>query len=84
MEKLILKNPEKYKGYAKHPTQDKTIYQVVRASISNCPHLTSWYDLRIEFENDIVFYNSAGSVKGCKLMFAFQCCAGSKWETIKK
>ncbi|NDV83419.1 hypothetical protein D0T87_15720 [Bacteroides sp. 51] len=77
---LTLKNPEKYKGYAKHPTQDKTIRQVVNATIAKSKHLSCWYDLRIEFENEVVFYNSSGSVAGCKRMFAFQCVAGSKWE----
>lgn len=77
---LALKNPEKYHGYAKHPTEDKTIRQVVSATITKCAHLSCWYDLKIVFEDDMVFYSSSGSIKGCKRIFAFQCAAGSQWE----
>jgi len=76
---MILKNPEKYQGFAKHPTEDKTIRKVVKATITKCKHLSSWYDLKIEFEGGFIFLNSSGSIRGCKQMFAFQCSAGSKW-----
>ncbi len=81
MDTLTLKNPEKYKGYAAHPTKDKTIRQVINASITKCTHLSNWYDLKIEFEDDSrIFYSSSESIRGCKRIFAFYCTAGSKWE----
>lgn len=74
--------PNEYKGYAAHPTLDKTIRQVIKATITRCTHLSCWYDLKIEFENYKIFTSSSGSIKGCKQIFAFQCKAGSKWEQL--
>ncbi|WP_296938342.1 hypothetical protein [uncultured Dysgonomonas sp.] len=77
---MTLLNPEQYTGYAKHPTQDKTLRKVVNSSIRKCEHMSQWYEIRIEFEGGKIFYSSSGSIKGCKQIFAFQCKAGSKWS----
>lgn len=78
--KLQLLNPEKYKGYACHPTEDRTIRQVLNTTIERCTDLNNWYDLEIVFEGDHVFEDSSATIRGCKRIFAFQCSAGSKWE----
>lgn len=78
--KLLLLNPEKYKGYACHPTEDKTVRQVLSATITRATDMNCWYDIEIVFEGDHVFESSSATIKGCKQIFAFQCSAGSKWE----
>lgn len=79
-EKLTLLNPEKYKGNSSHPSLDKVIRQVSKATIERDTHLMCWYILIIEFEDGKVYRDSSGSIRGCKQIFAFQCKAGSKWD----
>lgn len=79
-EKLTLLNPEKYRGYASHPTEDKTIRQVLSASIERDTYLNNWYFIEIVFEGEHIFESASCTIKGCKQMFAFQCSAGSNWE----
>lgn len=78
--KLLLLNPEKYKGYACHPTEDKTIRRVLNATITRVTYMNHWYNIEIVFEGDHVFESSSATIRGCKQIFAFQCSAGSKWE----
>lgn len=82
-DKLLLLNPEKYKGYACHPVEDKTIRQVLSATITRATYMNSWYNIEIIFEGGHVFGSSSSSIKGCKQIFAFQCSAGSKWKNGK-
>ncbi|MFT0294379.1 hypothetical protein [Bacteroides thetaiotaomicron] len=77
--KLQLLTPEKYKGYACHPAEDRTTRQVVNATIERCADMNHWYDLKIVFEDGHIFEDSSASIRGCKQIFAFQCSAGSKW-----
>lgn len=79
-DKLLLLNPRQYKGYACHPTEDKTIRRVLNATITRYTYRSSWYNIEIVFEEGHVFSSSSSSIKGCKQIFAFQCSAGSKWE----
>ncbi|MCD7942827.1 MAG: hypothetical protein LUH50_23745 [Bacteroides intestinalis] len=81
--KLLLLNPEKYKGYVCHPTEDRTIRQVLNASITRATDMNNWYDLEILFEDDHIFESSSATIGGCKRIFAFQCSAGSKWDYNK-
>lgn len=82
-DKLILLNPDKYKGYACHPTEDKAIRWVLNATITRCTYMSNWYNIEIIFEEGRVFSSSSSSIKGCKQIFAFQCSAGSKWGKEK-
>ena len=83
-DKLLLLNPEKHKGYACHPTEDRTIRPVLSATIERCTDMNHWYDLEIVFEGNHVFESSSATIGGCKRIFAFQCSAGSKWEPEPK
>lgn len=78
--KLLLLNPEKYKGYACHPAEDRTVRQVLSATITRVTNMNHWYDIEIVFEGDHVFESSSATIGGCKRIFAFQCSAGAKWE----
>lgn len=81
--KLRLLNPEKYKGYVCHPTEDRTIRQVLNATIERATDMNNWYDFKIAFESDHIFESSSATIGGCKRIFAFQCSAGSIWENEK-
>lgn len=76
---MKLKNPENYKGYWCHPTQDNNIYQVLKAEISE-PQRHGWVRIQIWFEKDKHFSTHSPSIRGAKQFFAFQCKSGSKWE----
>ena len=77
---LYLQNPEQYKGYSKHPAEDKTIRQVKEATISPCKHSKrGWVQLQIYFSDGERYFSSSASVRGAKLQFAFQVKKNSKW-----
>ena len=77
---LYLQNPERYKGYSKHPAEDKTIRQVKEATISPCKHSnTGWVELHIYFSDGERYFDSSASVRGAKLQFAFLINKNSKW-----
>ena len=77
---LYLQNPERYKGYSKHPAEDKTIRQVKEATISPLKHSNKgWVELEIYFSDGERHFSSSPSVRGAKLQFAFQVKKNSKW-----
>ena len=77
---LYLQNPEKYKGYSKHPAEDNTVRQVKEAIISPCKHSnTGWVELEIYFSDGERYFSSSPSIRGAKLQFAFQVKKNSKW-----
>ena len=60
--KLLLLNPEKYKGYACHPTEDRIIRKVLNATITRATDMNHWYDIEIVFEGDHVFESSSATI----------------------
>ena len=75
---MVLKNPKKYKGYSKHPLEDNTIRQVIKATI--LPSNTTGFDLRILFEDGVKLYDWSPTIIGAKQIFAFHIETGAKWE----